>query len=917
MTDDLPLEVENTEGIQKTKLSGMFEEWFLDYASYVILERAVPHVYDGLKPVQRRILHSMKLLDDGRYNKVANIIGHTMQFHPHGDRSIGDALVQMGQKDLLIDMQGNWGNTLTGDSAAAPRYIEARLTKFALDVVFNAKTTLYKSSYDGRNKEPVNLPVKFPLLLATGVEGIAVGLASKLLPHNFIELIDACIDTLEDKEIQLFPDFISGGFADVSKYNDGQRGGRVRVRAKIEKVDKKTLIIKEIPFGETTGSVIDSIIAANDKGKIKIKKIDDNTSEFVEIIVHLLPGVSTDKTIDALFAFTNCEVSLSTYACVIEEDKPRFLSVTEILQISVYNTVELLKQELQIHKNELQEQWHNASLEKWFIEKGIYKEKAYETAKSIDDAIDFISSKLNEANLTMIREVTREDLLRLLEIRMKRILKFNSDKAEEELLAILKEIEKIDSDLNNIVAYAIKHYHRLKEKYSAGKKRKTELRNFDTIDTTSVAVANEKLYCNFKEGFAGYGLKKEEFICDCSDIDDIIVFRKDGKFLVSKITDKAFFGKDIIHIDIFKKNDNRTIYNVVYRDGKKGHSFIKRFAVTGITRDREYDLTQGSENSRITYFTSNPNGEAEIIKVFLKPKPKLRKLIIEEDFKDVVIKGRNAKGNILSKHDIHKIVLKEEGVSTLGGRKIWFDEEVFRLNVDGRGKYIGEFLGADKIMLITKKGYFRITNFDLSNHYEDDILLLEKFNPEKILTAIHYDSEQKYFYLKRFCIEDSSKEQFFIAEDSESYLLDISLDRFPQVKIIFGGKHKDREAELIDAEEFISVKGFKARGKRLTNLETEHILFDEALEKDTDEEIDSDDNPNVNNESETSLIVNGDKDIIDDVEFEIIDTNKLDDDEIKAEQVDNKKKAEPAKKNKNNEDKKDDSGSAQQMSLGF
>lgn len=827
--------VEINETAITTRLEGMYEEWFLDYASYVILERAVPHVYDGLKPVHRRILHSMKILDDGRYNKVANIIGHTMQFHPHGDASIGDALVQMGQKDLLIDTQGNWGNTLTGDSAAAPRYIEARLSKFALEVVFNPKTTFWKSSYDGRNKEPINLPVKFPMLLATGVEGIAVGLASKVLPHNFNELIDACIDTLKEKEIQLVPDFPTGGMADVSRYNDGCRGGRVRVRAKIEKIDRKTLVIKEIPFGENTTTLIDSIIAANDKGKIKIKKIDDNTAENVEILIHLPPSVSTDKTIDALYAFTKCEVSISTYACVIEEDRPRFASVTEILQSSVYNTLELLKQELLIRKKELEEQWHLASLEKWFIEKGIYKLKGYENAKTTDEALDFIDSKLKEAQLKMMREVTREDLAKLLEIRMKRILKFNSDKAEEGLLLIEDEIEKIKHNLDNLIEYAIKYYKRIKEKYGNGRERKTELRSFDNIDTTKVAVANEKLYCNYKEGFVGTSLKKEEYIGECSDIDDIIVFRKDGKYMVSKVSDKAFFGKDILYVAVFKKNDKRTIYNVVYRDGKKGYSFIKRFAVTSITRDKEYDLTQGSEYSRIQYFTANPNGEAEILKVFLKPKPKLRKLVFEEDFKDIAIKGRGAKGNILTKHDVHKIVLKEEGVSTLGGRKIWFDEEVYRLNVDNRGKFLGEFSGNDKILVITKSGYFRTTSFDITNHYESDILVIEKFNPEKIFTAIHFDAEQEYYYLKRFCTEETLKEQYFISEAEGSLLLHLSDDKFPQVKIIFGGKHKDKEPENIDAEEFIAVKGFKARGKRLTTNEIKEIVFDEPLIKETED----------------------------------------------------------------------------------
>lgn len=852
-----------TEEVQETpkitRLEGLFEDWFLDYASYVILERAVPHIYDGLKPVQRRILHSMKQLDDGRYNKVANIIGHTMQYHPHGDASIGDALVQIGQKDLLVDAQGNWGNILTGDSAAASRYIEARLTKFALEVVFNPKTTIWRPSYDGRNKEPVTLPVKFPLLLASGVEGIAVGLASKILPHNFNELIDACIDTLEEKPVELYPDFPTGGMADVSKYNEGMRGGRVRVRAKIEKVDKKTLIIKEIPFGETTNTVIESIIAANDKNKIKIKKIDDNTAADVEIVVHLPGGVSTDKTIDALYAFSKCEVSLATYACVIEDDKPRFVGVSEILQLSVYNTVQLLKQELLIEKSELEEEWLDLSLEKWFIENRIYKEKKYENSTSTDEALEFINSKIIEHKLELIREVNRDDLLKLLEIKMKRILRFNVEKAEADLLNIEEEIKKVQFNLDNLIDYAKNYYKRIKEKYGKGRERKTEIRSFDTIDTTKVAVANEKLYANYKEGFVGTGIKKEEYICDCSDIDDIIVFRKDGKYIVSKVSDKAFFGKDILFVDVFNKNDKRTIYNVVYRDGRSSTSYIKRFAVTGITRDKEYDLTKGAEGSKILYFTSNPNGEAEVIKVYLKPKPKLRKLIFEQDFKDVAIKGRDAQGNILTKNDIHKITLKEEGISTLGGRKIWFDDEVLRLNADERGMYLGEFAGDDKILVITGNGISRLTNFDLSNHYEENIKIIEKYNPKKIFTALHFDAEQEFFYLKRFQVDDMNKDQSFISDSEGSYLVDISEDEFPSVKIIFGGKHENREHEIIDAEEFIAVKGIKARGKRLSTFEIKELTFDEPLEKES-KTSHSDDDPDEGNYGN------------DDIELEILES---------------------------------------------
>ncbi|MDY0160574.1 MAG: DNA gyrase/topoisomerase IV subunit A [Bacteroidales bacterium] len=820
-----------------TVLSGMYQDWFLDYASYVILERAVPHVYDGLKPVQRRILHSMKQLDDGRYNKVANIIGHTMQYHPHGDTSIGDALVQLGQKDLLIDAQGNWGNILTGDSSAAPRYIEARLTKFALEVVFNPKTTFWKSSYDGRNKEPITLPVKFPLLLAQGVEGIAVGLASKILPHNFNELIDACVATLKEEDFELYPDFPTGGMIDVTRYNDGLRGGKVRVRAHIEKQDKRTLVITDVPFGETTSSVIDSIIAANDKGKIKVKKIDDNTSSKVEILVHLPNNVSPDKTIDALYAFTKCEVPISPNSCVIEEDRPRFLGVKEMLQISVYNTMELLKQELLIKKKELEEQLFLISLEKWFIENRVYKESGYENAKSTEIAIKFINTKLKEHKTKFIREATNDDLLKLLEIRMKRILKFNADKADELMVQIKGEIEEIEHNLNHLVNYTITYYKNIKLKYGKGRERKTEIRSFDNIDTATVAVANEKLYADFKEGFVGTSMKKNDLVCECSDIDDIIVFRRDGTYIISKVSEKAFFGKDIIHIDVFKRNDKRTIYNVVYKDGKGGKALVKRFAVTSVTRDKEYNLTKGTEGSKILYFSANPNGEAETIKVYLKPRPKLRKLVFEFDMKDVLIKGRNSTGNILTKNDIHKITLKEEGVSTLGGRKIWFDDVVLRLNAEGRGKLIGEFKGEDKILVVRKNGTYRLTNFDLTNHYEDDILVIEKFNPDKIWTAIHFDATQEYFYLKRFQFDDTTNEQFFISEDEGSSLLELSDDKYPQVKISFAGKHSEREPELIDAQEFIAVKSYRARGKRLTTHQTGSIKFDVPIIKEENNDI--------------------------------------------------------------------------------
>jgi len=942
-----PAEIKEDEEPKITRLKGMFQEWFLDYSSYVILERAVPHVYDGLKPVQRRILHSMKQLDDGRYNKVANIVGHTMQYHPHGDTSIGDALVQLGQKDLLVDTQGNWGNILTGDSAAAPRYIEARLSKFALEVVFNPKTTFWKPSYDGRNKEPITLPVKFPLLLALGVDGIAVGLASKILPHNFIEIIDACIATLEDRPFELFPDFPTGGLADFSKYNDGLRGGRARVRARIEKLDKKTLVIKDITFGETTSSIIDSIIAANEKKKIQIKRIDDNTSDAVEIIIQLPAGVSTDKTIDALYAFTKCEVSIPTYACVIEEDKPRFLGVSEILQLSVTNTVELLRQELLIQKSELEEEWHSLSLEKWFIEKRIYKEKQYENSKSTDEAVDFIHLKIVEHKLQLVREITRDDILKLLEIKMKRILRFNVEKAENELLSILDEIKKVQHNLDHLINYAIKYYKHIKEKYGTGRERKTEIRNFDTIDTAQVAVANEKLYVNYKEGFVGYGLKKDEYVCECSDIDDIIVFRKDGKYIIAKVSDKAFFGKDILYVNIFKRNDKRTIYNAAYRDGRSSVSYIKRFAVTGINRDKEYDVSKGAEGSRILYFTANPNGEAEVIKVYLKPKPKLRKLVFEIDFKDVAIKGRDAQGNILTKNDIHKITLKEEGISTLGGRKIWFDEEVFRLNADGRGKYLGEFIGDDRIVVITGNGVCRLTNFDLSNHYEDNIKIIEKYEPSMVYTAIHFDAELNFYYLKRFNVDESGKELCFISEVAGSSLTDITNEEFPQLKMVFGGKHKTREPELIDCEEFIAVKGLKARGKRLSTYEISELLFVEPLQKESKRNFNTSGMSELDEEENS---VSNNNDVIDNIEFEIIDTKS--DDEIefeiiepeeessettdiketgkkkteKKEKTEKKIKKQPKEKDKNAEgeipekkkdNKKPPSDSGVQMTLGF
>ncbi|MEA4886749.1 MAG: DNA gyrase/topoisomerase IV subunit A [Bacteroides graminisolvens] len=808
----------------KHQLSGMYQNWFLDYASYVILERAVPHINDGLKPVQRRILHSMKRMDDGRYNKVANIVGHTMQFHPHGDASIGDALVQLGQKDLLVDCQGNWGNILTGDGAAAPRYIEARLSKFGLEVVFNPKTTEWKLSYDGRNKEPVTLPVKFPLLLAQGVEGIAVGLSSKILPHNFNELCDAAVEYLHQREFRLYPDFQTGGSIDVSRYNDGERGGVVKVRAKINKIDNKTLAITEIPYGKTTTSVIESILKAVDKGKIKVRKVDDNTSAQVEILIHLAPGVSSDKTIDALYAFTDCEVSISPNCCVIDESKPHFLTVSDVLKKSVDNTLALLRLELEIHKNELQESLHFASLEKIFIEERIYKDKEFEQAKDMDAACAHIDDRLTPFYPTFIREVTKEDILKLMEIKMGRILKFNSDKAEDFIARTKEEIETINNHLANIVEYTTNWFKMLKEKYGKGFPRRTELRNFDTIEAAKVVEANEKLYINRDEGFIGTALKKDEFIANCSDLDDVIIFYRDGRYLITPVAEKKFIGKNILYINIFKKNDKRTIYNAVYRDGKEGIHYMKRFAVTSVTRDREYDLTQGTPGSRVVYFTANPNGEAEVIKVTLKPNPRIRKIIFEKDFSEIAIKGRQAMGVILSKYDVHKIALKQKGGSTLGGRKVWFDRDVLRLNYDGRGEYLGEFQSEDSILVILNNGEFYTTNFDLSNHYEDNVQIVEKYDPNKVWSAVLYDADQQnYPYLKRFCFEAGSRKQNYLGDNKESKLILLTDEYYPRLEVIFGGHDSFREKLIIDADEFIAVKGFKAKGKRISTFNIEAI----------------------------------------------------------------------------------------------
>lgn len=848
-------EVDDDKEMHNVKyISGMYKNWFLDYASYVILERAVPHVFDGLKPVHRRILHSMKRLDDGRYNKVANIIGHTMQFHPHGDASIGDALVQLGQKELLIDMQGNWGNVLTGDSSAAPRYIEARLSKFALEVVFNPKTTEWKLSYDGRNKEPVNLPVKFPLLLAQGVEGIAVGLASKILPHNFIELLDASVSYLKNEEFELYPDFLTAGMADCSKYNDGLRGGKVRVRAKIDRIDKKTLVINEIPYGKTTGSLIDSIIAANDKGKIKIKKIDDNTAANVEILIHLPSGTSPDKMIDALYAFTDCEVSISPNSTVIQNDKPVFLGVSEMLRLSTDCTLNLLKTELKIRLSELENSWHLSSLEKIFIENKIYL--LIEECETWEAIIETIDKGLDPFKSLLRREVVYDDIVRLTEIKIKRISKFDAFKADEYIKNIEEEMKEVHFNLEHIVDYTINHFEHIKKKYGKGRERRTELRNFDNIEATKVVVANEKLYVNYEEGFAGTSLKKDEFVSDCSDIDDIIIFRKDGSYVITKVADKIFIGTNAMHVAVFKKNDSRTIYNLIYRDGKTGYSYMKRFAVKGITRDKEYFATQGNANSRILYFSANPNGEAEVVKVMLKPRPRLKKLSWELDFSELAIKGRASMGNVLTKYMVHKITIKEKGVSTLKGQKVWFDWDVHRLNIDERGELLGEFKGDDKIVVITKSGFYRMTGFEVTNHYEDDILKIEKFVPGKIYSAVYFDLEKEFYYLKRFEMEESPRESWFIPEEGAAKLIELNDDKKPQIKLEFDGRHVERPEEIINVEEFISVKGYKAKGKRLTTFDTGSIKFIEPLEVE-EEEIEESENSEENSADDITFEVTG------------------------------------------------------------
>ena len=821
-------------------LSGMYQNWFLDYASYVILERAVPHIEDGLKPVQRRILHSMKRMDDGRYNKVANIVGHTMQFHPHGDASIGDALVGMGQKELLIDTQGNWGNILTVSSAAAPRYIEARLSKFALETVFNPKTTEWQMSYDGRNKEPITLPVKFPLLLAQGVEGIAVGLNSKIMPHNFNEICDAAIKYLRGEDYVLYPDFPTGGSIDVSRYNDGQRGGSIKVRAKIEKVDQKTLVIRDIPFSKTSETLIESITKAVEKGKIKVRKVEDLTAANVEILVHLAPGVSSDKTIDALYAFTDCEVSISPNCCVIKDRKPQFLSVKDVLAYSAEQTMALLRRELEIRREELLEQLFYCSLEKIFIEERIYKDKKYENAASMDAACEHIDERLTPYYPQLVREVRKEDILRLMEIRMKRILKFSKDQADELIAKIQAEIAEIERDLGRMVDITCEWYEHLKQKYGAEHPRLTEIRNFDTIMATKVVEANQKLYIDRQEGFIGTGLKKAEYVCNCSDIDDIIIFYRDGRYKVLRVADKIDVGKNVLHLQVWKKGDKRTIYNCVYRDGKQGRYFVKRFCVDSSTRDREYNLTQGTPGSRVLYFTANPNGEAEIIKVTLEPGPKIKKIFFDYDFSILDVKGKASKGNLLSKNPIHKIGLKSHGHSTLGGREIWWDADVNRLNYDSHGESLGKFSDTDSLLVVLDNGDFYITTADPSNHFEQNITRIEKWDEHKPWTAVILDADNNGFaYLKRFEMEAIKNHRNYIGENADSKLLLLTDTPFPRIKVTFGGNDSFHEPQEIDCEEFVGVMGFKAKGKRISTFNVEKV---EELEPTRFPEVNADDN---------------------------------------------------------------------------
>ena len=854
---------DDTSGESIKKVTGMYRDWFLDYASYVILERAVPAIEDGFKPVQRRIMQSMKDLDDGRYNKVANIVGHTMQYHPHGDASIADAMVQIGQKDLLIDTQGNWGNILTGDSAAASRYIEARLSKFALDVVYNPKVTRWQASYDGRRKEPINLPVKFPLLLNQGGEGIAVGLSTKILPHNFIELIDASIKHLQGKKFQIYPDFPTGGLMDVADYNDGLRGGKIRSRARINQLDKNTLVITEIPFGTNTSSLIDTILKANDKGKIKIKKIEDNTAAEVEIQIHLPSGISPDKTIDALYAFTACETSISPLGCVIEDNRPLFVGVSEMLRVSTDRTVELLKSELEIQLDELEEQWHFASLERIFIENRIYRD--IEEEETWEGVIAAIDKGLQPHIKHLKRAVTEEDIVRLTEIRIKRISKFDIDKAQQKIESLENSIDQIKHHLAHLIEYAIDYFKRLKKDYGAGKERKTEIRTFDDIEATKVVIRNTKLYVNRAEGFVGTSLKRDEYVTDCSDIDDIIVFTEDGTMVVTKVDQKTFVGKGIIHVAVFKKKDKRTIYNMIYRDGARGANYVKRFAVTSITRDKEYDMTNGTKGSKVLYFTANPNGEAEVVTIYLRQSGSIKKLKFDLDFADQLVKGRNSKGNIVTKYTIKKIELKEKGLSTLKPRKIWFDDSVQRLNVDERGELLGEFRKEDRLIIVKESGIVKTVVPDLQLRFDDDMIILEKWDPKKPLSAIYWEGEKELFYVKRFLVEHPDKEDLIITEHNNSYLEKIFTDYRPMAEVVFGKKRgQEREENMeLNLEEFIAIKGITAMGNQLTKEKVLEINTLEPLpyeppapvepeeievveEKEASKEDDSDDENNSN-----------------------------------------------------------------------
>jgi topoisomerase-4 subunit A len=861
--DDLTQNIHSTDDNQDTitKVSGMYQDWFLDYASYVILERAVPAIEDGFKPVQRRIMHSMKELDDGRYNKVANVVGHTMQYHPHGDASIGDAMVQIGQKDLLIDTQGNWGNILTGDGAAASRYIEARLSKFALEVLYSPKITQWQLSYDGRRNEPINLPVKFPLLLAQGGEGIAVGLSTKILPHNIHELIDASIKVLKGKPFTLYPDFPTAGIADVSNYNDGMRGGRVRVRAKISQLDKNTLVITQIPFSTNTSTLIDSILKANEKGKIKIKKIEDNTAAEVEILVHLASGVSPDKTIDALYAFTACETSIAPLGCVIQDNKPLFIGVSDMLRISTHRTVDLLKKELEIQLDELEEKWHSSSLEKIFIREEMYIDfKLYSDRESL---YEYLYKRFEPFKKDLNREINDDDLQRLTQIPMIRITRFDSYKADENIAKIEEEITQVKHHLDNLIDFAIDYFTRLKEKYGKGRERLTEIRNFDTIEATKVVLRNTKLYVNREEGFIGTGLKKDEYVADCSDIDDIIVFLRNGQMIVTKVDEKKFIGKDIIHVSVFDKNDKRTIYNMIYRDGKSGPSFVKRFNVSGVTRDKEYDLTQGKAGSQVLYFSHNPNGEAEVVSVFLRQVGSIKKLKLDLDFAEIGIKGRASKGNTVTKHPIKKIELKEKGISTLRPRKIWFDDSVQRLNVDGRGGLLGEFRPNDRLLVITQSGKIKTIIPELSTHFEEDMIVLEKWLPKKPVSAIYYDGEKDRYYVKRFLIENENKEEIFITEHPKSQLEIVSTDYRPMAEVVFAkNKGIQKENLTVNLEEFIAVKGIKALGNQLTTDKIKQINLLEPLPFEAPEEVAAEEmevigSENLSDDSDLEIDENG------------------------------------------------------------